>query len=735
MGELKSKIESYFSSGLRMPLFIALPDNEYRALLEEISHINKIRTSDFCLGDDKEPDLDSMRKTLQATFVNSIVLGFGDYLELRPDFAEDALSDIKSLSLQCNIAFLLPISMRDKLQMLAKRDPRIRGRVICSPTGGDKFEDLTHVSEIENYTYAANGIKEYLTVREKGEDVKNIITDRIVRLPGKNILDPNNAFAELERSFPEIKNKFSETDGTPDQWSELLNISDQSPILQIIEKDEFKPIRSTFFDNAQKSGFDGWLFFLYLKLNGHEDAPYLKYVIGKANSQAELLENAITALSDFEVRDKKFRKFYEERKALLKNSTDADMTVFKNHTRLKGADGINYLTDNTLIERKGIIESISENGDFAKIDEVYPDLSAYLQDYQFEEKVYTDYFKQYKTQKIRNLISSEFLHEVKELAVSRPFNLLPTRSSEFANISGDTSTLIFLDAFGVEYLGYVKTISAQLGMHFEVKITRCNLPSSTEFNKEFFNEWKGKKFNIKDLDEVKHHPESGYDYNNEKLPIHLADELDIVAEALKRAKLELLQGKGKEERVIISSDHGASRLAVIAEDVFIPNNDCQVKSSGRYCEGIDLPTSEYITKEDKFAMIADYSRFDGSRKAAVEVHGGATLEEVLVPIITLTLSDKNLIIKVELESDIIETSYKKSAELSLSISPDYDNVSLSVKGKTYYAEKIFPNHYKVVMDDLKIVGNYTAQIYENQNLIATKEFTVKKQGFAEKDLF
>ena len=39
--------------------------------------------------------------------------------------------------------------------------------------------------------------------------------------------------------------------------------------------------------------------------------------------------------------------------------------------------------------------------------------------------------------------------------------------------------------------------------------------------------------------------------------------------------------------------------------------------------------------EDGYAVLANYERFKGSRAANLEVHGGATLEEVLVPVITL----------------------------------------------------------------------------------------------------
>ena len=85
--------------------------------------------------------------------------------------------------------------------------------------------------------------------------------------------------------------------------------------------------------------------------------------------------------------------------------------------------------------------------------------------------------------------------------------------------------------------------------------------------------------------------------------------------------------------MLIASDHGASRLAVISPDVQVPSNNCEAKSSGRYCFGEELPSANNIVTEaeGEYAVIADYSRFTGSRAARVETHGGATLEEVIVP--------------------------------------------------------------------------------------------------------
>ena len=64
-----------------------------------------------------------------------------------------------------------------------------------------------------------------------------------------------------------------------------------------------------------------------------------------------------------------------------------------------------------------------------------------------------------------------------------------------------------------------------------------------------------------ELDDVKHNEAGGYNFDNNDLPIHLAKELDIIAKVVDKAATELALRHYK--RVLIVSDHGASRLAVL----------------------------------------------------------------------------------------------------------------------------------------------------------------------------
>lgn len=75
------------------------------------------------------------------------------------------------------------------------------------------------------------------------------------------------------------------------------------------------------------------------------------------------------------------------------------------------------------------------------------------------------------------------------------------------------------------------------------------------------------------------------------------------------------------------------RRASIQEDVVM------------FFPGCNLPFA--IDEEDRgYIVLADYGRFKGSRASNVEVHGGASLEEVIVPIITFLLMIAALLLQL-----------------------------------------------------------------------------------------
>ena len=141
----------------------------------------------------------------------------------------------------------------------------------------------------------------------------------------------------------------------------------------------------------------------------------------------------------------------------------------------------------------------------------------------------------------------------------------PTRGSLVEQYNDGKNGMIWIDALGVEFLGYIQRICAKIGLKMDVQIGRAVLPTLTSKNKSFYDEWKGPKQQTKRLDDIKHKGEDRFNYESDgdgKLPLHIVAELKVIKDALYRAKSLLLQEEVR--KVIIASDHGASRLAAVS---------------------------------------------------------------------------------------------------------------------------------------------------------------------------
>lgn len=176
----------------------------------------------------------------------------------------------------------------------------------------------------------------------------------------------------------------------------------------------------------------------------------------------------------------------------------------------------------------------------------------------------------------------------------------------------DNATLYWIDALGVEYLSYFVELARQRGLAINIEIARADLPTITSINKGFFDNWATSKMKFSELDELKHETSGGFNFENCKTPIHLAKELDLLASIISRAASDLAMHKCK--KVIIASDHGASRLAVIHCQEEKYETDTKGEHSGRCCKLFDHDLGNAID-ENGYTVLADYGRFRGSRKS------------------------------------------------------------------------------------------------------------------------
>ena len=262
-------------------------------------------------------------------------------------------------------------------------------------------------------------------------------------------------------------------------------------------------------------------------------------------------------------------------------------------------------------------------------------------------------------------------------------------------------------------------------MQFECFIGHCNLPSITSKNKEFYGVFPvGSVLKEEGLDELKHHGIK-YDFQFTTEPLHIFDELDILDRDLKKMGSALAMGQC--QRIIILSDHGASRLAVTYRS---ENDKLELtepgQHSGRCCPADKDPGIDFVTFEDGFAILANYERFKGSRKADVETHGGASLEETVVPVIILTLKPKEQ--QIFFVESVVSCSPKDGSSIRMFANPPLKKPRMVINGQNYDGRFDGDKHNVVFeMPDIRRKGHHEAEIYEGGIKLSVLTFETKRQ--------
>lgn len=285
--------------------------------------------------------------------------------------------------------------------------------------------------------------------------------------------------------------------------------------------------------------------------------------------------------------------------------------------------------------------------------EKYPELAAYM--------------SEYLSLKCADAIPDEFVHRAFKTTVPDEIVLRASLLSEFKT-DPETAVLV-VDALGVEYLPF---LLARCKVHrFDPKAVDCvrvNLPTSTPYNpveKEWGTSERYRKFN--DFDSLLH--ESFEDHAEA-----LAAELKIIDVQVMGEIENLLKIY---RRVVLTADHGATRLAVVARrdgksrDVKEFDGKIDVldwRYAKRKC--VEYLDSDLVAESvgDGFVMIKGYNRFSKPGCPGFEMHGGAAIEEQVVPFVVIerAISLDNAV------QDLPETTSMAGSADQISENDDFD---------------------------------------------------------------
>lgn len=698
------KVQKYLTNDVTTPFIVVVNgDVEYSEIAARLAYLVPLRTSTYCVNSDSYPNIDALFDGLSAATKNTLLLGFGESVWLSGD--GNAMGRLKDLPLAAKVVVLCR-NARAIVDELCRYDRKFNSRRVCFVASGPPCEIVRFPTSLT--VPAIDGFRALLERLENGDGGTLFVRTSLSLRNVREVSSAYEAIRHIQPSFVVPKSCLSDA-----LWTEFLANNDL---------DGYHPLH--------------WRSFLKLK-TGQAENQYLKYVADTSCDYDVYIRRAFSALLDFDVNDKRFPEMYALRKSVLRDVRDTDIAEYIAETKVKGRDRVYYLTDNTVAERQAIIEALAGLQVVPDdLGRVYPALAEYLQTYSFGGEIgdlLTEYFTEYKLLKLTSRLTSEFSNRVRELATdgNRPYNKLKTRGEVLDSLSKADSALYWIDALGVEYLGYIQSRAKALGLRIEVHVVRANLPTITSLNRDCYESWSGEKVYTRKLDQIKHDGEQDYNYQINKTPIHLAEELQIIDTALTWAKTKLA-GK-RVNKVILASDHGSSRLAVIADQECKWEMKSRGEHSGRCCPCSDGDVkSEYATRENDFWVLANYDRFIGGRKASVEVHGGATLEEVVVPVIEITLFDNA--IEVSNITPVTTASYRKKPEIILFSKSILKRVSVRVLGKRYAAEELDSNRHRVIFPDIKRAGKYTADVFEGDSLIGQVEFVVEHEGARMRDL-
>lgn len=760
------KIDRYLLKDNVQPLVV---DVQNRADLSElVTHYNVsgnvfAAASQYC-NVDEYPQIDELGNDISSKTERLFVTGLSAFLKLQGEkMLRETLREILGMS---SAGHVVVITYQCR-QYLDCSDPRLERRIVFVDGMADEKQRLVFLSpeltlprdatEISGIHCIGDAVEHNASTKlyVKTKKQKSNYPDSIFQITEFNnaydiLIQHDSATASLREEY-----------GTREQWNYALDkFGDKKNWVDLIDS-EFGNHRMLDIVFHQFKNFEPnrqWLYFIALKLFGAKNNWCLNEAAAKSSDLKELPKQIYRSLLNVSKDSRNFEDDYHLRKKLLADlgNPEDEVLDYCHFVRGMRKDAVYYLTDNTPKEKELIFELLDRYADeytkeevYSALKLVYPAIYQYLSAYRFKNDFLDSYFQSYKYQKVINRVLPEFDKIVTEQASKRDYNLmLEPRSAKIEAIDRTDAQLYFVDAMGVEYLSYIMSVCSELHLMANVTVCRCELPSITSKNKEFldlFKESPLKTISVKDIDDIKHHGKDNFDYQRTKLPIHLIRELEILHELLKRIKGRLADDQDTLKKAVLIADHGASRLAVIHETECIWEMAEKGEHSGRCCLKTDVDRQPpYAADAGEFWALANYDRFKGGRKADVEVHGGATLEEVTVPIIELTyLPDVIEVRLLPIDADSIlldgipeiSVSYRKKAAIKIFATAKLQNACIGIDGKFYDAVPVEDGFYVAEMPDIKRAKTYSVAVYAGENCIAEGlPLRVKKEGSSEREL-
>lgn len=393
---------------------------------------------------------------------------------------------------------------------------------------------------------------------------------------------------------------------------------------------------------------DLWPAYVWYIKKSLPEQSYMTKVLSEKEDAEKLLWNYAVGAALSVLSDENAQKFAFERAEGLKTLADSTqvepfMIEFIAAAKERG-EALPFLNCGTFSEKVEMIRRAAKEdvsyGLPGLYRELYPTLVDYLAPYDWGNHTVTAYFQEYRRLKLTDTLTDVFAAQAYDTLLPGE---IPARDSVLEPLRPQMDTaLLVVDALGIEYLPVLTALAKRCGLHLEAqKITAANIPTETKFNPIH---WDSKRTlaPVKGLDNIVHDgtekheaasPESCFAATLQKIE---SDVLSRIADGLIRFS-----------RVVVTADHGSSRLAVIArrdgQGRDLPWKSGEGPLDWRYSaaqDGVQRPEeceSQYFPDSgETYWVVRGYHRLPKKGGKKYALHGGASLEERLVPVLIFT---------------------------------------------------------------------------------------------------
>ena len=506
----------------------------------------------------------------------------------------------------------------------------------------------------------------------------------------------------------------------------VLNVMNFDPLSVMARWDVLKPFDKQlvwiWYQLEIVDDYYGFVFRSVEKLGGIKEA-FRDMIIQRAN-RADWVEQRRQVLNVL----KNVRydlDFFTKLNALPLPETRLNLLTYSTHEERAFAlfTISNWLRQGVSVD--GVLEALAGN---------YPLFEEYISRDIVEYPRLQEYFSWYRNHKVTNRAPNNNPPIV-------DLDRFESRFSLLSKFNGSDCYVMWVDGLGIEWLPLlVNQLNLTNGScSISSDVATALLPTETHIN----DQWKDFNFEYEKLNRLDELNHKGLPDDKDYYSC-IDNQFSIIAEIAKRA----LDHLNSHEVVIITADHGSSRLAALSFHNLLgcqaPKN-ASVKSFGRYCEltgplaaNEALPFA-YMTKQEgkSYLVMKTHDHFgvggnpaggnDEENAICGEIHGGGTPEEYLVPFIVLRRQGKIPMVDYFINNKIVARNLG-IVTIELSFTSDVSSLEVTAENIKGICRRIEQNLWEVTFAGVEI-RDYQIAVVANRHVLPKKEIiSVKAKG-------